>query len=194
MRADYGVVLDARVLIPMPLADTLLRMTEAPRLYPPKWSQLIIEEVTRNLIAKWDMPPDKAPRREEEFRRHVPEAWVEGFEPLIEAMTNNPGDRHVLAAAVRSHSELIVTYNRRHFPADSLEAWEIELQGPSASMRGLFDLDAGLFVGKLHQQAAIEVPVPRLLHTLAKNAPGFVAYFCEEQGIDHTDDQRGASR
>jgi hypothetical protein len=33
MRADYRVVLDACVLIPMPLADTLLRMAEAPRLY-----------------------------------------------------------------------------------------------------------------------------------------------------------------
>jgi hypothetical protein len=36
MRADYRVVLDACVLIPMPLADTLLRMAEAPRLYLPR--------------------------------------------------------------------------------------------------------------------------------------------------------------
>ena len=31
MRADYRVLFDACVLIPMPLADTLLRLTEAPR-------------------------------------------------------------------------------------------------------------------------------------------------------------------
>ena len=122
MRADYRVVLDACVLIPMPLADTLLRMAEAPRPYLPKWSQTIMDEVTRNLIAKWEMPVDKARRREEEMRRHFPEAWVEGFEPLIDTMTNDPGDRHVLAAAVRSHCELIVTYNRRHFPAACLQA------------------------------------------------------------------------
>ena len=30
MRADSRVLLDAYVLIPMPLADTLLRMAEAP--------------------------------------------------------------------------------------------------------------------------------------------------------------------
>lgn len=35
MRADYRVILDACVLIPMPLADMLLRMAEAPRLYLP---------------------------------------------------------------------------------------------------------------------------------------------------------------
>src|SRR5262249_47499181 len=113
MRADSRVVLDACVLIPMPLADILLRMAEAPRLYLPKWSQTILGEVTRNLSEKWDMAPEKPHRREEEPRRHFPEALVDGFEPIVDTMTNNPGDRHVLAAAVRSHSDLIVTYNRR---------------------------------------------------------------------------------
>jgi hypothetical protein len=55
MRADSRAVLDACVLIPMPLADTLLRMAEEPRLYLPKWSQTIMNEVTRNLIAKGEM-------------------------------------------------------------------------------------------------------------------------------------------
>jgi hypothetical protein len=87
MRADARVVLDACVLIPMPLADTLLRMAEAPRLYLPRWSQFIMDEVTRNLIAKWGMPIDKARRREEEIRRHFPEARVERFEPLVDVMT-----------------------------------------------------------------------------------------------------------
>lgn len=185
MRADYRVVLDASVLIPMPLADTLLRMAETPRLYLPRWSQTIMDEVTRSLIQKWNMPPEKAQRREGKLRRHFPEAWIAGFEPLIETMTNDPEDRHVLAAAVRAHADLIVTYNRRHFPAASCETWEIEVQGPSAFLRGLYDLDAGLFVGKLHEQAAaVGVSLTRLLQALAKNVPGFVEYFCEEQGID----------
>ncbi len=92
MRADYRVVLDACVLIPMPLADTLLRMAEEPRLYMPLWSQTIMDEVTRNLIAKWDIAPEQARRREEELRRHFAEAWVEGYEPLVGAMTNDPGE------------------------------------------------------------------------------------------------------
>jgi predicted nucleic acid-binding protein len=185
MRADYRVVLDACVLIPMPLADTLLRMAETPRLYLPKWSHMIMDEVTRNLIGKWGLSPDKAHRREDALRRHFPEAWVEGFESLIDVMTNDPGDRHVLAAAVRCHAELIVTYNRRHFPAGSLQPWEIDVQGPSTFLRGIYDLDPGLFVAKLHEQAAaIGVTLPHLLHNLARNAPGFVDYFCEEQDID----------
>jgi hypothetical protein len=194
MRADYSVVLDACVLIPMPLADTLLRMAEEPRLYLPKWSHMIMGEVTRNLIKTWNMEPEKARRREDELRRHFPEAWVEGFEPLIGAMANEPKDRHVLAAAVRSHSELIVTYDRRHFPAASLSAWTIEVQGPSTFLRGLYDLEPGVFVRKLHEQAAtIGVPLTSLLHSLAKNVPQFVDYFCQMQGIDLSDEAPGAS-
>jgi predicted nucleic acid-binding protein len=195
MRADYRVVLDAFVLIPMPLADTLLRMAEAPRLYLPKWSQTIMDEVTRNLVSKWEMPRERALRRAEELRRHFPEAWVEGFETLIDVLTNDPKDRHVLAAAVRSHSEMIVTYNRRHFPAASLQPWGINVEAPSTFLRGLYDLDAGLFVTKLHEQAAnIQVTIPHLLSALAKNVPGFVEYFCEEQGLSLADEQSGASR
>ena len=184
MRADYRVVLDSCVLIPMPLADTLLRMAEAPRLYLPRWSELIMDEVTRNLVAKWNMPIDKARKREDEIRWHFPEAWVEGFQSLVDLMTNDPGDRHVLAAAVRSHAELIVTYNRRHFSSDTVQPWEIEIQSPSAFLRGLYDLEPGLFVRKLHEQAeAIGFPLECMLRSLSKNAPAFIEYFCEEQGI-----------
>jgi hypothetical protein len=110
-------------------------------------------------------------------------------------MTNDPGDRHVLAAAVRSHSHLIVTYNRRHFPAEAMQRHEIRVQGPSSFLRGLYGLDAGLFAGKLHEQAGtIGVSLPRLLNSLRMNVPGFVEYFCEEQGIDLSGELRGVSR
>lgn len=42
MMPNTVVVLDACVLIPMPLADTLLRLAEVPRLYRPKWSGAIL--------------------------------------------------------------------------------------------------------------------------------------------------------
>lgn len=99
-------------------------------------------------------------------------------------MTNDPRDRHVLAAPVRSQSEMIVTYNRRHFPDSSLQPLGIEVRAPSTFLRGLCHLDAGLFVGKLRDQAgAIGVTLPRLLKSLSKNVPGVVDYLCQEQGI-----------
>jgi hypothetical protein len=49
VRADFPAVLDACVLIPLPLADTLLRLASDPRLYLPKWTDHIMAEVSRNL-------------------------------------------------------------------------------------------------------------------------------------------------
>jgi hypothetical protein len=52
MREERRVVLDACVLIPMPLADTLLRLAETPRPYSPRWSGAIMDEVyVRDFLA-----------------------------------------------------------------------------------------------------------------------------------------------
>jgi hypothetical protein len=37
------------------------------------------------------------------------------------------------------------------------------------------------------------VSLPRLLHSLAKNVPQFVDYFCEVQGIDLASERQGES-
>src|SRR5215469_12544516 len=91
--------------------------------------------------------------------------------------------------------ELIVTYNRRDFPRGSVEAVDIEVQGPSPFLRRLYDLDPGLTVHKLHEQAkSIGIAIERLLLSVPKNAPGFVRYFCEEQGINLPSDPATSSQ
>ena len=58
------------------------------------------------------------------------------------------------------------------------------MQSPSTFLRGLYDLEPGLFVRKLHEQAeAISIPLEGLLHSLSKNVPNFIEYFREEQGM-----------
>ena len=114
MKADYPAILDACVLLPMPLADTLLRMAETPRLYLPRWSHDIMSEVSRNLTGpKWNKSIQQANKRENMLQAHFPEAWVEGYEPLVSLMTNDLKDRHVLAAAVHSGTKLI---ERQNYP------------------------------------------------------------------------------
>jgi hypothetical protein len=58
VRADFRVVLDACVVIPMPLADTLLRLAGA-RLYLPKWTDRIMDEVARNLARNFGLSEDQ---------------------------------------------------------------------------------------------------------------------------------------
>lgn len=45
----FSAVLDANVLYPFSLRDTLLRLAEL-ELYTPLWSPRILEEMTRNLV------------------------------------------------------------------------------------------------------------------------------------------------
>ena len=112
------------------------------------------------------------------LREHFPEAWVEGYEPLISAMTNDPKDRHVVAAAVSSGSKLIVTYNAKDFPIESLEPWGIERQGPSTFLINLYDLAPGIAARKLSEQAQnIEISLEELLLKLQVNVPGICCLF-----------------
>ena len=74
MRADFPVVLDACVLIPMPLADTLLRLAGVPRLFLPKWTDQVMAEVSRNLQENFGVTAEQAAYRESEIRKHFGEA------------------------------------------------------------------------------------------------------------------------
>ena len=178
MRADFKVVLDACVLIPMPLADTLLRLAGGRRLYLPKWTDQIMTEVNRNLAENFGLTDEQVAYRESEIRRHFPEAWVEGHEDLISAMTNHPKDRHVLAAAVRCNAEVIVTLNVKDFPRTALDPYSITAMGPSTFLRNLYDLDPEVVANTLARQAtSINKTVGYVLDRLSVNAPGFVSFF-----------------
>ena len=175
MKQDRTVVLDACVLVPMPLADTLLRLAAGPRLYLPKWSDQIMVEVTRTLQENFGLSPQKAMYRESEIRRHFPEAWIDGYEDLIPAMTNHPKDRHVLAAAARAGVKVIVTYNLKDFPSSSLAPYAITAQGPSAFLKSLYDMAPSAVIQTLETQAAaISQPMSYLLSRLSVNTPAFV--------------------
>lgn len=114
-----GVVLDANVLFSAPLRDTLLRATDK-ALYRVHWTDEILDEVRRNLIETGRSTEANAQRLLQEMKTHFPEATVQGYSRLVASMTNDPKDRHVLAAAVRSQSQIIVTQNLRDFPDEAL--------------------------------------------------------------------------
>ena len=123
------VVLDACVLVNISLCDTLLRLAEPPRLFEPVWSQEILEETTRTLERKLGWPHGLVRHFESELRGHFSAAWVTGYEHLISGVTNNPKDRHVLAAANQCRAPLILTFNLR-FQVEHLAPWGITALHP----------------------------------------------------------------
>ena len=64
-----------------------------------------------------------------------------GYEGLINSLSlTDPNDRHVLAAAITSHANVIVTANLRHFPESSLSQYSISAQHPDDVILDQIDL------------------------------------------------------
>ena len=92
----FAVVLDACVLCPLPLRDTLLRAAQQ-NLYAVRWSQRILNEGARNLVKDRRATPEQAKNLIDVMERafedaEVPEAAIAPLEPM---MLNEPADRHV---------------------------------------------------------------------------------------------------
>ena len=157
------VVLDACVLFPLPLRDTLLRIASR-ELYRLHFSQEILDETTKNLIDKNKMNEEKAARYQRFMKQYFPESIVENYESLIPLMTNDPKDRHVLAAAVKAKADIIVTFNLKDFPPESLEPYGIKAQHPDEFLLDLFsDYGIDLAADILKQQVAdLKKPPMRL--------------------------------
>ena len=108
------VVLDANVLFPMILRDTLLRVAAA-GCFRAHWSSRILEEMARNLVAQHRVDAASATRLVAQMNEAFEDALVEGWEPLEAAMPNDAKDRHVVAVAVHVGASAIVTENLRDF-------------------------------------------------------------------------------
>ena len=151
---EYAALLDACVLVPMPLCDTLLRLAIEPSFYRPLWSELILQEVG-SAMARMAYTTQQSDRRLRAMREHFPEACVESPASLASALTCIPdvNDRHVLAAAICGHANTIVTFNIKHFPEDCLEPYGILRQHPDDFLVHQFHLCPALMAEKIDSQA-----------------------------------------
>ena len=134
-----AAVLDACVLYPGVLRDTLLRTLDE-ELYRGFWSDEIVAEVTRNLVSNGEMEQAKADQLGATLRHHFPEAFANGYEAFIPFLTCEIKDCHVLAAAIHAQALLIVTFNLKDFPATSLDSYGIEAQHPDVFLTQLYGL------------------------------------------------------
>lgn len=173
--APFIVVIDANVLFPMTLRDTVLRAA-AEGFFQLRWSGEILDEMERNLVKSDIMPAKNAASLRAQMEAFFPESIVTGYESLVPAMQNDPKDRHVAAAAVKAGAQVVATANLKDFSSlpDGLEA-----QSPDDFLCNLFDLDPERFVELLEQQAADlkkpPVSFEELLTRLEKSVPDFVS-------------------
>jgi predicted nucleic acid-binding protein len=161
-----------------------LRLAEPPELYVALWSNEIFLEVKRTLEGQIGLPADKTAYLERELRRHFPEAWVTGYESLVGKMSNDPKDRHVLAAAAYARAGRIVTFNKRHFPPQTASPWGVEAAGPSAFLESLYRRAPDAVVERLRQQAAnLGRTMEAQLTVLGRAVPSFVTVVRQDLGL-----------
>jgi len=140
----FIVVYDANVLYPNTPRDLLIRIAQLPHIVQAKWTDEILDEMLRALRKNLpDISEEKADRLRERMNAAVRDCLVLGYEPLIEVLDlPDRDDRHVLAAAIKVNAQLIVTWNRKHFPQDKMAPWGVRAKSPDDFVRDTMGIDS----------------------------------------------------
>ncbi|HHT9843832.1 TPA: PIN domain-containing protein [Legionella pneumophila] len=149
---NFTVLYDSCVLYPFILRDLLMELA-LHDLYRAKWTNKIHNEWIRNLLKnKPELKRTQLERVKELMNIHVLDAIVENYESLESALNlPDPNDNHVLAAAIVSSSDVIVTYNLKDFPAEELAKYDIEAQHPDIFLMHLAELNEEKFLSAIKQ-------------------------------------------
>ena len=122
------------------MRDALLCFADA-GLYRDRWTSDILDEMVEAIGRTRPDLQDRLLRTREIMERKFEEALVDGYDGLVPALTlPDEDDRHVLAAAIRSGAQLIVTENTRDFPAEALEPYDIETLTADEFLVSTFEL------------------------------------------------------
>lgn len=141
--ARFTCVLDTCVIYPIDIRDLLLWFAYF-ELYRPKWSQTIFDELKKVMIEK-GMPHEKATRQIERINEAFPDAMVKNYEELIPTLSlHDQKDCHVLAAAIKSDANLIVTDNLKDFDNDYLAKFGLYAKSADDFITDTIDLNTKL--------------------------------------------------
>jgi predicted nucleic acid-binding protein len=173
-----AALLDACVLYPVGLRDTLLSVAQAGA-FRPLWSAQIIAETRAAIVRSvTHIDPARIDRMLADMQVAFPDATVSGYERLVGDMANHPSDRHVLAAAVRGRATVIVTWNVRHFPRRACAPHGVCVQTPDQFLTGLWGDAPEAVLEALEKQskryAAPPISLEEILQRHEARMPRFV--------------------
>lgn len=167
--AAFTAFYDANVLYPAELRNLLMHLALT-GLFRAKWSADVHEEWISNLLKdRPDLTREKLERTRILMDKHAVDALVTGYEDLIPGLQlPDPNDRHVLAAAIRGHADVIVTINLQDFPADAIGSFGIEAQHPDEFVLHLLDLaPAGVAAAAQNHRQSLKSPTKTVSEYLA---------------------------
>ena len=200
-RGRYGAVLDANVLVPIALCDILLRLAGG-HFYRPFWNLEILAETERAMVDRLGISPRKAKRRVAQMQRAFPDAIVHNVDRYDFGLPD-PNDEHVLAAAVKSEAQAIVTMNIRDFPEVICQKEDVEAISPDDFLIHQWDFDAERVRSILYAQVGALTHPPQgissVVLSLARHAPRFSGLLARaittdlEELVEHLEIRLGSS-
>lgn len=136
----FTCVLDTNVIHPIEIRDLLFWFASYD-LFTPKWSKHIFDE-WRGLMLSKNIHLSEITKRINKAQLAFPDALVENYESLIDSLElPDKKDRHVLAAAIKTNANIIVTNNLKDFPNDYLSKFGLSAKNADDFITDTIDLN-----------------------------------------------------
>lgn len=153
----YTAFIDACTLVSVWRRNLLLTLAEA-EFFRVRWSEKVLEETERaitRLMVERGIADSKARARQsvDAMRTSFPEALVDDFD-LFESTTYglpDKNDEHVLAAAIKTQAQALVTENLSDFPASVLAPLAIEARSADDFIADTIALEEGRAVAAINR-------------------------------------------
>lgn len=138
--ARFIAVLDTNVIYPVITRDLFFWFAYYD-LYTPKWSKHIFDE-WQGVMMKKGIVKSEAEKRVHVANLAFPDALVKNYEGLIKILElPDPKDCHVLAAAIKTNADIIVTNNLKDFPGKYLDSFSLKAKSADDLLTDIIDLN-----------------------------------------------------
>lgn len=136
----FTAVLDTNIIYPVIIRDILFWFAHYD-LYTPKWSENIFDEWKKVMMEK-GISSDDADKRISKANIAFPDALVQNYQGLIDKLDlPDKDDRHVLAAAIKTNANIIVTNNLKDFPEEYLQSFSLSAKSADDFLTDIIDLN-----------------------------------------------------
>ena len=192
MASEPTLLLDANVLYPFHLRNLLVQLA-VDGLIAARWTDAIHAEWIDNLVATGRVTRERLLRTRDIMNRVLPNAMVSGYEHHIATLLlPDPGDRHVLAAAIEAQAT-ILTFNLRDFPAAVLAPFGLTARDPDDVLCSLYRDDAEAVTAVVETaRLNLRVTTPTRAHFLEALADQRLSTFVAQlRNVGYPDEQLG---
>lgn len=136
----FKCVLDTNVIYPIEVRDLLFWFAYYD-LFTPKWSKHIFDE-WKSVMERKGISKSEIDNRIKKANIAFPDALVSNYSELIDGLKlPDMKDCHVLAAAIKTNANIIVTNNIKDFPKDYLNKFGLTAKTADDFLTDIIDLN-----------------------------------------------------